>query len=175
MDNKEKETIRKVIKELNKIEDERLNTVKIKLLEMIAFEEETTETNQETNNSELKGSSNNILYKTTDVMHEIGISPHLKGYDYIREAIIISIADIEKLYGITKILYPTIAKKYNTTASRVERAIRHAIETAWEKGNQQTIEKVFGYTISANKGKPTNSEFIAMISDKIKLEMKLIC
>lgn len=175
MDNKEKETIKKVIKDLNKIENERLNTVKIKLLEMIAFEEETAEANQETNNPELKESPNNILDKTTDIMHEIGIPPHLKGYDYIREAAIISIADIEKLYGVTKILYPTIAKKYNSTASRVERAIRHAIEVAWERGNQQAVEKIFGYTISANKGKPTNSEFIAMIADKIKLEMKLIC
>ena len=175
MNNKEKETIREVIKDLNKIEDNRLNTAKIKLLEMITFEEEQLETNQDTDNSELKVSSNSILDQTTSLMHEIGIAPHLKGYDYIREAIVICIIDIEKLDGITKMLYPMIAKKYNTTASRVERAIRHAIETAWIRGNTKRIDELFGYTVSDDRGKPTNSEFIAMVTDKIRLEMRLIC
>lgn len=174
MNSQEEKTIKEVIRELNKIEDERLNNVKIKLLEMIFFEEEKVESNQETNNSELKESSNSILDRITCIMHEIGIAAHLKGYEYIREAIIMSIIDVQKLDCITKILYPEIAKKYNTTASRVERAIRHAIEKAWMRGNTKKIDEFFGYTVSCNKGKPTNSEFIATLVDKIRLEIKLV-
>ena len=101
---------------------------------------------------------------------EIGVPAHIKGYQYLRDAIIMSVNDIEMLNSITKILYPTIAKKYQTTASRVERAIRHAIEVAWSRGKMDTIDALFGYTINNGKGKPTNSEFIALIADKIRLE-----
>ncbi len=109
----------------------------------------------------------------TDIIHEIGVPAHIKGYHYLREAIIMSVNDMEMLNSITKVLYPTIAKKYQTTASRVERAIRHAIEVAWGRGKMDTIDELFGYTVSTGKGKPTNSEFIALISDKIRLEYKI--
>ncbi|MBQ7066270.1 MAG: sporulation transcription factor Spo0A [Lachnospiraceae bacterium] len=105
----------------------------------------------------------------TDMIHEIGVPAHIKGYQYLREAIMMSVEDIEMLNSITKILYPTIAKKFSTTPSRVERAIRHAIEVAWSRGKMETLEALFGYTINTGKGKPTNSEFIALIADKIRL------
>lgn len=108
----------------------------------------------------------------TGVIHEIGIPAHIKGYQYLRDAIIMSVQDMEMLNSITKILYPTIAKKHQTTPSRVERAIRHAIEVAWSRGKMDTIDHLFGYTVSTGKGKPTNSEFIALIADKIRLEYK---
>lgn len=108
----------------------------------------------------------------TNIIHEIGVPAHLKGYQYLREAILMSVTDMEMLNSITKILYPEIAKKYQTTPSRVERAIRHAIEVAWSRGKMDTIDKLFGYTIHNGKGKPTNSEFIALIADKIRLENK---
>ncbi|MCD8118147.1 MAG: sporulation transcription factor Spo0A [Lachnospiraceae bacterium] len=106
----------------------------------------------------------------TNIIHEVGVPAHIKGYQYLREAILMSVEDTEMLSSITKILYPTIAKKYQTTASRVERAIRHAIEVAWNRGNMDTIEEIFGYTVDAVRGKPTNSEFIAMIADRIRME-----
>lgn len=109
----------------------------------------------------------------TDIIHEIGVPAHIKGYQYLRDAIIMSVNDSEMLNSITKVLYPTIAKKHKTTSSRVERAIRHAIEVAWSRGKMETIEELFGYTVNSGKGKPTNSEFIALISDKIRLEYKL--
>lgn len=108
----------------------------------------------------------------TDIIHEIGVPAHIKGYQYLRDAIIMSVGDMDMLNSITKILYPTIAKKHQTTPSRVERAIRHAIEVAWSRGKMDTIEELFGYTVSGGKGKPTNSEFIALIADKIRLEYK---
>lgn len=108
----------------------------------------------------------------TDMIHEIGVPAHIKGYQYLREAIMMSVRDGEMLNSITKILYPTIAKKYQTTSSRVERAIRHAIEVAWSRGNMETLDSLFGYTISVGKGKPTNSEFIALITDKIRLHYR---
>lgn len=108
----------------------------------------------------------------TNIIHEIGVPAHIKGYQYLREAIIMSVTDMEMLNSITKILYPGIAKKYQTTPSRVERAIRHAIEVAWSRGKMDTIDELFGYTIHNGKGKPTNSEFIALIADKIRLEYK---
>ena len=108
--------------------------------------------------------------RVTDIIHEIGVPAHIKGYQYLRDAIIMSVNDIEMLNSITKILYPTIAKKYQTTASRVERAIIHAIEVSWNRGKMDTIDALFGYTINNGKGKPTNSEFIALIADKIRLE-----
>ena len=108
----------------------------------------------------------------TNIIHEIGVPAHIKGYQYLRDAIVMSVQDIEMLNSITKVLYPTIAKKYDTTTSRVERAIRHAIEVAWSRGKMDTIDELFGYTVSNGKGKPTNSEFIALIADKIRLEYK---
>lgn len=108
----------------------------------------------------------------TDMIHEIGVPAHIKGYQYLREAIMMSVNDIEMLSSITKVLYPTIAEKYDTTASRVERAIRHAIEVAWNRGRMETLNALFGYTISTGKGKPTNSEFIALIADKIRLSYR---
>lgn len=108
----------------------------------------------------------------TEIIHEVGVPAHIKGYQYLREAIIMSVDNVDMLNSITKILYPGIAKKYETTPSRVERAIRHAIEVAWSRGKMDTLDDLFGYTISNGKGKPTNSEFIALITDKIRLQMK---
>ena len=105
----------------------------------------------------------------TDMIHEIGVPAHIKGYQYLREAIMMAVEDIDMLNSITKVLYPTIAKKYQTTPSRVERAIRHAIEVAWSRGRMETLDALFGYTVNTGKGKPTNSEFIALIADKIRL------
>src|SRR5699024_9712179 len=104
--------------------------------------------------------------------HEIGVPAHIKGYQYLREAIMMVVQDIDIINQITKQLYPEIAEKYRTTPSRVERAIRHAIEVAWARGKNDAVESIFGYTVSAAKGKPTNSEFIAMIADKLRLEIK---
>lgn len=109
----------------------------------------------------------------TSIIHEIGVPAHIKGYMYLREAISMVVNDVELLSAVTKELYPSIAKKYNTTASRVERAIRHAIEVAWGRGQVETINKIFGYTIHNGKGKPTNSEFIAMVADKLRLKNKV--
>ncbi|HET7627488.1 MAG TPA: sporulation transcription factor Spo0A [Bacillales bacterium] len=108
----------------------------------------------------------------TSIIHEIGVPAHIKGYMYLREAISMVYNDIELLGSITKVLYPDIAKKYKTTSSRVERAIRHAIEVAWSRGNYDSISSLFGYTISMSKAKPTNSEFIAMVADKLRIEHK---
>ena len=105
----------------------------------------------------------------TEMIHELGVPAHIKGYQYLREAIMMSVEDMDMLNSITKILYPSIAKKFDTTPSRVERAIRHAIEVAWSRGKMETLDALFGYTINTGKGKPTNSEFIALISDKIRL------
>ncbi|HCL4451330.1 TPA: sporulation transcription factor Spo0A [Clostridium botulinum] len=109
----------------------------------------------------------------TDIIHEIGVPAHIKGYMYLREAITMVVNDMELLSAVTKELYPSIAKKYNTTASRVERAIRHAIEVAWSRGQVETINNIFGYTINNGKGKPTNSEFIAMVADKLRLKNRV--
>ena len=108
----------------------------------------------------------------TNILHEMGVPAHIKGYLYLRESINMVYNDIELLGSITKVLYPDVAKKYKTTASRVERAIRHAIEVAWNRGNIEAISNIFGYTVSVTKSKPTNSEFIAMIADKLRLEHK---
>ncbi len=114
----------------------------------------------------------NLEALVTNVIHEVGVPAHIKGYQYLREAIIMVVNDIDVINQITKCLYPQIARKFHTTPSRVERAIRHAIEVAWGRGQQDVVENIFGYTVSAAKGKPTNSEFIAMISDKLRLELK---
>lgn len=117
--------------------------------------------------------SRNLESDVTNIIHEIGVPAHIKGYQYLRDAIIMSVNDMEMLNSITKILYPTIAKMHQTTPSRVERAIRHAIEVAWSRGKMDTIDALFGYTINTGKGKPTNSEFVALIADKIRLEYKV--
>lgn len=114
----------------------------------------------------------NLETDVTNIIHEVGVPAHIKGYQYLRDAIIMSVSDMEMLNSITKILYPTIAKRHQTTPSRVERAIRHAIEVAWSRGKMDTIDELFGYTVNGGKGKPTNSEFIALIADKIRLEYK---
>lgn len=110
--------------------------------------------------------------EVTEILHEVGIPAHIKGYTYLRTSIMEVYENTELLGQITKVLYPDIAKMYNTTASRVERAIRHAIEVAWNRGNIDALDNIFGYTVSASKSKPTNSEFIAMISDKLRLSHK---
>lgn len=108
----------------------------------------------------------------TDIIHQIGVPAHIKGYHYLREGIMMTIKDASMISSVTKVLYPSIAKKYGTTSSRVERAIRHAIEVAWDRGDIDVLNSYFGYTVQNNRGKPTNSEFIAMISDKIRLNLK---
>ena len=114
----------------------------------------------------------NLESRVTNMLHEIGIPAHIKGYHYLRDAIIMAVEDMDVLNAITKVLYPTVAKKYQTTSSRVERAIRHAIEVAWSRGKLDTLDELFGYTVSTGKGKPTNSEFIALIADTIQLEYR---
>ena len=114
----------------------------------------------------------NLENRVTNMLHEIGIPAHIKGYHYLRDAIMMAVEDMDVLNAITKILYPTVAKKYQTTSSRVELAIRHAIEVAWSRGKLDTLDELFGYTVSTGKGKPTNSEFIALIADTIQLEYK---
>jgi len=108
----------------------------------------------------------------TEIIHEIGIPAHIKGYQYLREAIVLTVRDMDIINAVTKVLYPAVAKRFDTTPSRVERAIRHAIEVAWDRGDLETLQKYFGYTVSNIKGKPTNSEFIALIADKLQLQMK---
>ena len=111
--------------------------------------------------------------KITDIIHEVGVPAHIKGYNYVRDAILMAVQDASVINAVTKELYPNIAKKYNTTPSRVERAIRHAIEVAWDRGDLDVLNSYFGFTVNNQRGKPTNSEFIAMIADKIRLDMDL--
>ena len=118
------------------------------------------------------GSQPNLEMMVTNIIHQIGVPAHIKGYRYLREAILIAVKDREVINAVTKVLYPEVAKRYNTTASRVERAIRHAIEVAWDRGDLDTLQRFFGYTVSNTKGKPTNSEFIALIADKLQLQLK---
>lgn len=118
-------------------------------------------------------SRNDLEMTVSEIMHQIGVPAHIKGYQYLREAIILSVNDNEMMHSVTKVLYPTVAKNYNTTPSRVERAIRHAIEVAWDRGDVDVLSAYFGYTIQNTRGKPTNSEFIAMISDKLRLKLKI--
>ncbi|MCI8542613.1 MAG: sporulation transcription factor Spo0A [Lachnospiraceae bacterium] len=115
----------------------------------------------------------NLEQDVTNMIHEIGVPAHIKGYQYLREAIMMSVDDPAMISSITKILYPTIAKRFQTTPSRVERAIRHAIEVAWSRGKMETLDALFGYTIDTGKGKPTNSEFIALIADRIRLSYRM--
>lgn len=136
----------------------------------LSKDEELVEIDARANVSRQESSIENDV---TEIIREIGIPAHIKGYQYIREGIIMAINDMNMLNFITKLLYPSIAKKYKTTSSSVERAIRHAIEVAWSRGKIEVIEEMFGYTVSAGKGKPTNSEFIALIADKLRIEYKM--
>ncbi|EMS73454.1 sporulation transcription factor Spo0A [Ruminiclostridium cellobioparum] len=121
----------------------------------------------------IPNTSRSLEVEVTNIMHEIGVPAHIKGYQYLRDAIMMVVKDLDVINSITKLLYPSIAKEYNTTPSRVERAIRHAIEVAWSRGQVEAIDALFGYTVNIGKGKPTNSEFIAMIADKLRLELKV--
>ena len=118
------------------------------------------------------GSEPDLEVMVTEIIHQIGVPAHIKGYHYVRESIMLAVKTPEIINSVTKLLYPTVAKKYATTASRVERAIRHAIEVAWDRGDVDTLNSYFGYTIHNGRGKPTNSEFVAMIADKLRLRLK---
>ena len=128
---------------------------------------------QETEESSPEVSKPNLKIRVTEILHYIGTPAHLKGYAYLREAIILTVNRMEYINDITKGLYPQVAKTFQTTPSKVERAIRHTVEVAWDRGDLDTLQRFFGYTVSNTKGKPTNSEFIALVSDKIRLEMDL--
>jgi two-component system response regulator (stage 0 sporulation protein A) len=138
----------------------------VERLEEIRFSSEI----RQTNTRRMEGS--NIETMVTNIIHEIGVPAHIKGYQYLREAIIIAVKDMDVINAITKVLYPQVAKTFGTTPSRVERAIRHAIEVAWDRGDLDTLQRFFGYTVSNTKGKPTNSEFIALIADKLQLQLR---
>ena len=124
------------------------------------------------NNQPVPDPAPDLEAMVTDILHEIGVPAHIKGYQYLREAIVLTINDMDMINGVTKVLYPAVARKFGTTPSRVERAIRHAIEVAWDRGDVEVLQRYFGYTVSGVKGKPTNSEFIAMIADSLSLRRK---
>lgn len=150
-----------------------LETLTNRLKEMVGNETTAFYENKGTKYVSAKVSHNQgepVEVKVTNIIHDLGVPAHIKGYQYLREAIIISVQNQDIINSITKTMYPVLAKKYKTTPSRVERAIRHAIEVAWNRGEIAMHDKIFGYTVNSNKGKPTNSEFIAMIADKIRLE-----
>ena len=130
------------------------------------------ETGIEADAGEEPGVSRDLEREVTAIIHDIGVPAHIKGYQYLREAIVYTVNDMDAINAVTKVLYPAVARKFGTTASRVERAIRHAIEVAWDRGDLETLQKYFGYTVSNSKGKPTNSEFIAMIADRLTLDLK---
>jgi len=153
----------KRIEELRDYKFEELNTV------FVTKEQKSSYIRLNPNNS----AEDNLEVSVTNLIHEVGVPAHIKGYQYLREALIMAVYDEEVINQITKTLYPDIARKYKTTSSRVERAIRHAIEIAWERGKLETVQSLFGYTVNLSKGKPTNSEFIAMIADKLRLELKI--
>jgi two-component system response regulator (stage 0 sporulation protein A) len=121
---------------------------------------------------ESRPAAQSLEAQITAIIHEIGVPAHIKGYQYLREAILLTVENMDVINAVTKVLYPEVAKHFGTTASRVERAIRHAIEVAWDRGDLETLQKYFGYTVNSAKGKPTNSEFIAMIADRLQLERK---
>lgn len=152
-------------------------SVLAKRISQIAGLSKVGELEEEVSSNEENGDTpymvSTIENDVTEIIREIGIPAHIKGYQYIREGIIMAVNDMNMLNYITKLLYPSIAKKYKTTSSSVERAIRHAIEVAWGRGKIEVIEELFGYTVSAGKGKPTNSEFIALIADKLRIEYKM--
>lgn len=118
-------------------------------------------------------SRSDLRIQVTEILHQIGVPAHIKGYHYLRDSIIMAIEDPEIINAVTKQLYPSVAKQYETTSSRVERAIRHAIEVAWDRGDVDTLQEYFGFTVSGAKGKPTNSEFISMVADRLRLELKI--
>ncbi len=138
---------------------------------LVSWKKDKSKASKEESNTITKEELEVII---SDIMRQIGVPAHIKGYHYLRTSILLSVLDDEMLGSVTKILYPTVAKTYNTTSSRVERAIRHAIEVAWDRGDVDVLSNYFGYTIQSQRGKPTNSEFIAMIADKIKLTYKTI-
>lgn len=140
-----------------------------RIIQIAGTNHEEEKENQDIVSYEMRSLENDV----TDIIRELGIPAHIKGYQYIREGIIMAVNDMNMLNFITKLLYPSIAQKYKTTSSSVERAIRHAIEVAWGRGKIEVIEEMFGYTVSAGKGKPTNSEFIALIADKLRIEYKM--
>ena len=146
----------------------------LKRIEQLMNMNNESQNNNETNEEKINMIIDNSLEnEVTDIIRELGVPAHIKGYQYIRDGIIMAVKDMNMINYITKLLYPTIAKKYKTTSSSVERAIRHAIEVAWSRGRVEYLNDMFGYTVSAGKGKPTNSEFIALISDKLRIEYKI--
>lgn len=155
----------------NEVLSHRIKQVaKIKGLEHRVIQREKEKNFKKSNQTTVIDYEFHMKQDVTKIIRDLGIPAHIKGYQYIREGIIMAIEDINMMNYITKLLYPTIAKKYKTTSSSVERAIRHAIEVAWSRGKVELLEEMFGYTISAGKGKPTNSEFIALIADKLRLD-----
>ncbi|NLZ53924.1 MAG: sporulation transcription factor Spo0A [Thermoanaerobacteraceae bacterium] len=150
-----------------------LNILVDRVRQMVDINSTFVQQTQKRNVSFTTDKKNNLEAQITNIIHEIGIPAHIKGYFYIREAIYMVINNVELLSAVTKELYPSIAGKYNTTPSRVERAIRHAIEVAWSRGCVDTLNNLFGYTTTKDRGKPTNSEFIAMISDKLRMQLKV--
>ena len=157
---------------IRKVSEYGVNYYILKPFELQDLESRILEVFEKQQSKTLNLYNNNLEISVTKILHELGMPSHIKGYQYLREAIMMSVEDVEMLNSITKILYPSIAKKYQTTPSRVERAIRHAIEVAWSRGKMETLDALFGYTINIGKGKPTNSEFIALIADTIRLENK---
>ena len=165
---------KRLMEDVNKIQDERSRRV----LRSILLEIAQNNTNiQEARKRQIKAktdiNSKEVIQYITKIMLSVGIPANLKGYRYIREAIKMTLEDVNKLQRITAELYPEIAKKFNTSATRAERAMRHAIEVAWARGNMDIIDEIFGYTIQTGKGRPTNSEFIAIISDKVRLDLNV--
>lgn len=170
-----------IVKEVNELEDERIKkifkSILLEITENNAYVKDIREEKLLNKKEEILQDNNqeeDVVEYVTKILHDIGLPAHILGYKYIREAILLAFNDVEMLNYITKELYPSIAKKYKSTPSRVERAIRHAIEVSWARGNRENIDKIFSYTIDYTKGKPTNSEFIAMICDKTRLKFKKI-
>lgn len=145
-----------------------MDIVSKRIVQLISSKSSATVTKQDKHST----AEPDLEVLVTEIIHQIGVPAHIKGYHYLREAIILSVQDNDILNSVTKVLYPTVAKRFDTTSSRVERAIRHAIEVAWDRGDIDTLNSYFGYTINGGRGKPTNSEFIAMISDKLRLKLK---
>lgn len=163
---KDNEKVQKILTEL-------LNTrQEFQIMITVPSTEKSQEKEKNTEKQKEPQPPRDLEQDVTNMIHEIGVPAHIKGYQYLREAIMMSVEDTGMISSITKILYPTIAKRFQTTPSRVERAIRHAIEVAWSRGKMETLESMFGYTIDTSKGKPTNSEFIALIADRIRLSYR---
>lgn len=162
---KDNEKVHRILTDLLKTNKEFQIMITVPSSEKMAEKEEKTA-------KEKPQEPRDLEQDVTNMIHEIGVPAHIKGYQYLREAIMMAVEDTAMISSITKILYPTIAKRFQTTPSRVERAIRHAIEVAWSRGKMETLESLFGYTIDTSKGKPTNSEFIALIADRIRLSYR---